>query len=49
METDSICLDDFLNDDDDFIFESLATHAETPKGVTAAQLSKVWCISEEDA
>ena len=49
MEAGSICLDDFLNDDDDSIFESSATHAETPKGVTAAQLSKVWCISEEDA
>ena len=49
MEAGSIFIDDFLNDDEDFVFESSAAHAETPKGVTAAQLSKVWCISEEDA
>ena len=48
MEAGSIFIDDFLNDED-FVFESSAAHAETPKGVTAAQLSKVWCISEEDA
>ena len=49
MEAGSIFIDDFLSDDEDFVFESSAAHAETPKGVTAAQLSKVWCISEEDA
>ena len=48
VEAGSIFIDDFLNDED-FVFESSAAHAETPKGVTAAQLSKVWCISEEDA
>ena len=49
MEAGSICIDDFLIGDDDLIFESSAAHVESPIGVTATQLSKVWCISEEDA
>ena len=49
MEAGSICLDDIHNDSDDLMFESSAAHAETPKGVTASQLSKVWSISENDA
>ena len=49
MEAGSIRLDDIFNETDDLIFESSAAHVDTPKGVTASQLSKVWCISEEDA
>ena len=49
MEAGSISLEDMLNDDKDLVFESSAAHVDTPKGVTASQLSKVWCISEEDA
>ena len=49
MEAGSVRLNDMFSEDDDLIFESSAAHVDTPKGVTAAQLSKVWCISEEDA
>ena len=48
MEAGSISLDDF-QEDDDFMFELSAVHVDTPKGVTAAQFSKVWCILEDDA
>jgi len=36
-------------DEDVDLFEAFATHAETPKGVTAEHLSKVWRISHEEA
>ena len=49
MEAGSVCLDNIDNDSDDIMFESSAAHADTPKGITASQLSKVWCISKEDA
>ena len=48
MEAGSIVLDG-LTDDDDEVFESAATHAETPKGVTAEQLSNVWRVGNEVA
>ena len=47
MEAGSIKLDDVSEDES--IFQSSAAHAETPMGVTAEQLSKVWRISEETA
>ena len=47
MEYGNISLDGFKNNEDDAIFELAAAHAETPKGVTAEHLSKVWRISEE--
>ena len=40
---------DVFNDIDDKMFESSATHAETPKGITAEQLIKVWRVSNEIA
>ena len=49
MESENISLDVFNNNEDDAIFEFAAAHAETPKGVTAEHLSKVWIISEEVA
>ncbi len=49
MKAGRIWLDDIFNETDDLIFESSTAYADTPKGVTASQLSKVWCISEEDA
>ena len=49
MESGNISLDGFKNNEDDAIFELAAAHAETPKGVTAEHLSKVWIISEEVA
>ena len=33
-----------FNEIDDIFFESSATHADTPKGITAEQLIKVWQI-----
>ena len=45
MEYGNISLYGFNNNEDDAIFELAATHAETPKGVTADHLSKVWRIS----
>ena len=47
MESGNIFLDGFKNNEDDAIFELAAAHSETPKGVTAEHLSKVWIISEE--
>ena len=41
----SLCGDDFVDE----LFEASAAHVDTPKGVTAEQLSKVWRISHEDA
>ena len=49
MESGNISLDSFKKNEDDAIFELAAAHAETPKGVTAENLSKVWRISEEVA
>ena len=40
-------MDGFKNNEYNDIFELAAAHAETPKGVTAENLSKVWRISEE--
>ncbi len=47
MEVGSTSVSDTTKDVD--LFETFATHAETPKGVTAEHLSKVWRISHEDA
>ena len=44
MEAGSILFDGF-NDIDDKMFESSVTHADTPKGITAENLSKVWRVS----
>ena len=44
MDAGSIFFDG-SNDIDDKMFESSATHADTPKGITAEQLSKVWLVS----
>ena len=49
MESRNISLYGFNNNEDDAIFELAAAHAETPKGVTADHLSRVWRISEEVA
>ena len=49
MESGNITLEGFDNDEDEYIFELSAAHAETPKGVTAEHLSKVWRISDEAA
>ena len=46
MEYGNIFFDGF-NDIDDEIFESSATHANTPKGITAEQLRKIWRVSNE--
>lgn len=47
MESGSI---DINTDTEDVnIFESSAAHADTPKGITAEKLSKVWQISHEEA
>ena len=46
MEYGNIFFDGF-NDIDDEIFESSATHANTPKGITAEQLRKMWRVSNE--
>ncbi len=35
--------------EDDSIFKLFVAHAETPKGVTAQYLNKVWWILHEDA
>ena len=48
VEAGNILFDGF-NDIDDKMFESSATHAETPKGITAEQLIKVWRVSNEIA
>ena len=45
MESGNITLEGFNNDEDDSIFELSAAHADTPKGVTAEHLKKVWIIS----
>ena len=47
MEAGSMSIWD--DDSEDELFEEAATHVDTPKGVTAEQLSKVWRISHEDA
>merc|ERR1711983_656420 len=47
MEAGSTSIGDITEEVD--LFEAFATHAETPKGVTAEHLSKVWRISHEDA
>ena len=49
MEYGNITLEGFNNDEDDSIFELSEAHADTPKGVTAEHLSKVWRISDEAA
>ena len=49
MESGNITLEGFKDNEDDSIFELAAAHAETPKGVTAEHLSKVWRISDEVA
>ena len=41
----SLCEDDVANE----LFETAAAHVDTPKGVTAEHLSKVWRISHDDA
>ena len=43
MESGSILFNVF-NEIDDQTFESSATHSDTPKGITADQLSKVWQV-----
>ena len=48
MEAGSIFFDSF-NDIDEDIFESSTTHADTPMGITAEQLIKVWRVSNEVA
>ena len=48
MESGNIFFDGF-NDIDDEMFESSITHADTPKGITLEQLSKVWRVSNEVA
>ena len=47
-EAGSIFFDGF-NAIDDKMFESSATHSDTPKGITADQLSKVWRVLNEVA
>ncbi len=47
MEACSVRVLDITEDVD--AFEAFAAHAETPKGVTAQHLSRVWRISNEDA
>ena len=49
MKSGNITLEGFKDNEDDSIFELAAAHAETPKGVTAEHLSKVWRISDEVA
>ena len=49
MESGNITLEDFNNDEDDSIFELAAAHVDTPEGVTAEHLSKVWRISDKAA
>ena len=49
MESGNITLEGFDDDVDDSIFELSAAHADTPKGVTAKHLRKVWRISDEAA
>ena len=49
MESGNIILECFNNDEDDSIFELSADHVDTPKGLTAKHLSKVWRISYEAA
>ena len=49
MESGNITLEGFDDDEDDSIFELSAAHADTPKGVTAEHLRKVWRISDETA
>ena len=49
MESGNITLEGFDNDEDDSIFELSSAHADTPKGITAEHLSKVWRISDEAA
>ena len=44
IEAGNIFFDGF-NDIDDKFFESSVTHADTPKGITAENLSKVWRVS----
>ena len=48
MEAGNILFGGF-NDIDDGIFESSTTHTDTPKGITAEQLRKVWQVSNEVA
>ena len=43
----SIFLDGFDKVDGN-IFVLSAAHVDTPEGVTAAHLSRVWCINEDD-
>jgi hypothetical protein len=47
MEAGNVKLGD--TSEDETIFHSSVAHAETPMGITAEQLSKVWRISEENA
>ncbi len=47
MEAFSASVSNITKDVD--VFEAFAAHAETPKGVTTQNLSKVWRISHEDA
>ena len=44
-----IILCDGFNENDDKMFESSASHADKPKGITTEQLSKVWRVSNEVA
>ena len=48
MEAGSIFFDGF-NEIDGIFFESYVTHADTPKVITAEQLSKLWRVSNEVA
>ena len=48
MEAGGIFFDGF-NENDDKMFESSASHADKPKGITTEQLSKVWRVSNEVA
>ena len=44
MKSGNTTLEGFDDDEDDSIFELSAAHADTPKVVTAENLSKVWRI-----
>ena len=47
MEAGSLNIEEMTDEND--IFKLFAAHAETPKGVTADHLSKVWRISHQEA
>ena len=49
MVSGNITFEGFKDNENDSIFELAAAHAETPNGVTAKYLSKVWRISDKVA